>query len=217
MLVLITIAMVSAKLVPPIFHISLQLVTTPNANCDSSGVCTLDSKDAKAKVLDLEAKIVEDWNSSHNDTNGTSESQGKIEELKKLGWTEEESKAALEASSYDLEKALEALEKEEEAVEALAAQVNEVVGHGWSKEAAASAVVECSGNITESLALLEKEEENIRSQFEGSVKDMVGYASLNGPMFIKHEFYFFRVDTSHSLIMAGKKLWLVKHCWPSGP
>ncbi len=159
---------------------------TPGCEGDS---CAIGSQPSNHSVpADLENKVMKEWKTA---TISSSTGEGnedpsdiaiaknasvdpKVQELVKLGWNESQALIALNYTSYNVEEAIELLEKEEEEIQILQNNIKVLnVQHGWKVEAAESALVQTNQNITASLELLENEEKIIHDNFEVAVKDML--------------------------------------------
>ena len=142
-------------------------------NC-KDGACSIDSQPSN----NLEDKVLKEWNESLNN-NSTSTiiddtNDGKVKELVKLGWKESQALLALNHTKYNVEEAINLLEKEEEEYELLQANIKIIhEKYGWKVEAAESALIQTNQNITASLELLENEEKVVIDNFELTVQDMV--------------------------------------------
>lgn len=98
----------------------------------------------------------------------------KVAELQKMGWKENEAKAALRRSNFDVDTAAAMLETEEEEQKVVQEKAKEVVTAGnWNPEAAEAAVRQCDGNTTAAMEMLDREEEAMVAQFDAAVLDML--------------------------------------------
>lgn len=146
-------------------------------NCND-GVCSIPSltaatTDLLSKNNSLEEKILQEWNQAST-SNGSNIDSSKVQEVVKLGWTESQALYALNNTQYNIEDAITLLEKEEEEVQQLQANIKILCNqYGWKEEAAESALIQTNQNISSSIELLENEEKIILENFETAVKDMI--------------------------------------------
>eukprot|EP01041_Mallomonas_annulata_P002820 gene2820-5543_t len=114
---------------------------------------TIDAKELKQEIHDIPISV----------------SPENVQELVKMGWTEEESFQALSINKNDMTAAAEYLEN----LEIIKENSKEIAKQGWRIEAAVEAMQASEGNTTRALELLQNEENAIQDQFETAVKGMV--------------------------------------------
>ena len=156
-----------------------QLGILPESNAEGNcvdGKCTLEPKVISKKFEFPAAEDIAERNESSSDIfrsrNNTNE---KIEELTKMGWSAADAIRGLENSNFMVESAAEYLDNEQQVESMRAELVSSLVGLGWRQDAAEEAAKASNGNITHAIMMLETEEDAIQKQFQDAVADMVGY------------------------------------------
>lgn len=104
---------------------------------------------------------------------GFDNTESKIDELMKLGWSKDDATRALTENNNDVEAAALWLEAEQEELEEQKPLLAKLVNSGWNEEISKIALKENNGNLTAAMEMLESEEKNMLTNFENSVQDML--------------------------------------------